>query len=208
MVVEIDHFRKFDFFGFIIWDVVIQIWLHHFGKQAFIFKTLQHLKEPTNFFIKVWVLMPFLWFSASLIRFYVKLHLFKMLLIIRSFDIHITLINWRIHFINAQVEIRHFLKVLEILVLSFILLVMIIVISVHIASILESRIPAERTVLLIITLLILIKTICEIRKAWRLKNEIFSFRNISYSSSPFLIFRRLVIRIENLVIRIQCSDRI
>jgi len=101
MVVEIDHFRKFDFFGFIIWDVVIQIWLHHFGKQAFIFKTLQHLKEPTNFFIKVWVLMPFLWFSASLIWFYVKLHLFKLLLIIRSFHIHITLINRRIHFINA-----------------------------------------------------------------------------------------------------------
>ena len=143
--------------------------------------------------------MPFLWFSASLIWFYVKLHLFKLLLIIRSFHIHIILINRRIHFINAQVEIRHFLKVLEILVLSFILLVKIIVISVHIATILK---------FLFITLLILIKAICKIRKARGLKNEIFSFRNISYSSSPFLIFRRLVIRIENLVIRIQCSDRI
>ena len=36
MIIQIDHFLKFDFFGFIIRNVVLQIWLHHFVKQSFV----------------------------------------------------------------------------------------------------------------------------------------------------------------------------
>lgn len=151
--------------------------------------------------------MLFLWLTLCLIRFNILamqllnvpfFHFFKMFLIIRSFHMHITLINRLIQFINAKVKIGYSLKELGILIFWIVFLVKIIVITIYVPAFLK---------FLSIAFLILMKAIAGIRKTWRLKNEIFSLRDIPDSSSSFLIFRRSVIWIENLVIRIQCRDR-
>jgi len=141
--------------------------------------------ESTNLFIFTKLLD--LLFCLRL-RFEFKLDFLSLILTIAILKIYIALVNWWTHSINTEIKLTHFLK--EILILIFWKMLLL----------------SSLFSFLIIVFYILMKALSIIGKTRRLENEIGSFRNISDSSSTFLIFWRFEIWIKNFMIRIQCRD--
>jgi len=141
--------------------------------------------ESTNLFIFTKLLD--LWICLRL-RFEFKFDFFSLVFAIRILKIYIALVNWWIHSVNTEIKLTHFLK--EILILIFWKMLLL----------------SSLFTFLIIVFCILMKALSIIGKTRRLENEIGSFRNISDSSSTFLIFWRFEIWIKNFMIRIQCRD--